>query len=136
MSITETRTIQQIAADREQAETALAQAEGVADVLRVEHAVAVLHEAFPGHTLAVFGRAWDEDAPHLMQLLAADADVEPIDLGDSDSSNNLSREQSVACSIAERAIRLIGDDNEVWRYLEPGEEEHEDWYEFNLPLKG
>lgn len=132
MTIDKSRDIAQIDAEREDAEKVLAEAKTAADALRAEHAAAALRQAFPQHTLAVFTRAWDEDGPKLYQLLSSQEGVDDIDL--EEDGEKLTREQLVACSVADRAIRLIGSDDEIYEHLDLPDEEHQDWTEFDLSL--
>lgn len=129
------RSIQQITTDRAVAEATLIKAEENANALRVEHAAATLREVFPQHTLAVFGRTWDEDAPRLMQLLSSEEGVVDIDLDDDASAESLTREQSKACALADTVAKLIRGDIEMSQCLASDIKVHADWVEFNLALK-
>lgn len=110
-----------------------ANAKHLADQLRTHYAKALLKEAFPDHTLAVFARNWDEDQPSLLQLLSDRADVDDIDLSH-DEDGHLSRSQKSALAAAEHQIRLIGPDDDLLDHLESGQEDHSDWFEFQLSL--
>ncbi|MCI4659694.1 hypothetical protein [Cryobacterium zhongshanensis] len=134
MPVTEKNSIEEIEAARDIAETILDSAKRPADLLRVMHAKAVLRQAFPQHAVAVFARYWDQDEPRLIQLISAEDDVEDVELQDDDVATALTGDQKRAASVADRAIRLLGSDDEVWNYLDAPDEEHEDWYEFDLTL--
>lgn len=91
-------------------------------------AVAELRDAFPGSSVAIFARNWDEDRPRLIQVLGeTDYDLD-------EDGEKLSREQMKACATADMAIQAMGDDDNVLNYLDGSEEEHDDWFEFQLPL--
>jgi hypothetical protein len=134
MPVTEKNSIEEIEAARDIAETVLDSAKRPADLLRVMHAKAVLRQAFPQHAVAVFARYWDQDEPRLIQLISAEDDVEDVAVQDDDVAAALTDVQKRAASVADRAIRLLGSDDEVWNYLDEPDEEHEDWYEFDLTL--
>lgn len=140
MPLHETKTIDQLASDRALTETHLATALSLANKMRTRHARAVLVEAFPQHSLAVFTRNWDQDEPRLIQLLApadADTSVLDLDLTDDEVVHALTSGQQSAINTADMAIRLIGDranDEELWNHLEAPDEEREDWYEFQLDI--
>lgn len=133
-------TLELITADRSLAEAHLATAQSLVNKLRTRHAHTVLAEVFPHHSLAVFTRNWDQDEPHLIQLLApADAheSILDLDLTDDEVVQTLTIEQQRAINTADMAIRLIGDranDEELWNYLDAPDEVREDWYEFQLDL--
>ena len=110
-----------------------ADAKHLADQLRTHYAKALLKESFPDHTLAIFIRNWDEDRPSLLQLLSHGAGVDDIDLTD-DEDAHLSSEQDKALAAAEHQIRLIGSDDDLLNHLDPSDEDHGDWFEFQLPL--
>jgi hypothetical protein len=132
MPTIEDLSIDELAEKRREAETRLAAAEQEADALRVAHAGALLAEAFPQHTLAVFARNWDEDEPHLLQLLTSVDGVEAIEVADERES--MTTAQKRALKDAEWAIVLIGSDDHIVRHLEVSEEDHVDWVEFDLAL--
>lgn len=134
MPVTEKNSIEEIEAARDIAEEILDSAKRPADLLRVMHAKAVLRRAFPQHAVAVFAREWDQDEPLLIQLISTEDDVDDVDLEDDAVADALTDVQRRATLVADRAIRLIGNDDEVWRYLDAPDEEHEDWYEFDLSL--
>lgn len=103
------------------------------------HAHALLSEAFPRHSTAIFVRNWDEDSPHLLQLLSGDAAVPDYDTTEQDGRPDwISPEQWSALVEAERAIAYLGTDEEVHEHLEPGEDpdSHPDWVEFQMALRG
>lgn len=126
--------IDNIASAREQAEEILAAARERANQVRVEHARAVLREAFPSHSLAVFARYDDQQRPALIQLLSDDPDATDVDIQEKDAWDGLPAPGREAVEIANTAIGLIGDDEEIWRHLDAGSEQHENWYEFDLEL--
>lgn len=130
------KSVADIARQREAAENQLAEAKSAADGLRATHAQMVLQEQFPGHSLAVFARAWDEDSPRLIQLLSSFNDVPDVEVGSPGERTDLSADQARAVSVAESAICAIGADDDILQFLDYGSEEHDDWYEFNLPLGG
>jgi hypothetical protein len=137
MPITDKLTVEEIAAGREIAESQLTSTKQSVDVIRVLHAQVVLQKAFPTHELAIFARYLDQDAPRLIQLLSADADT--IELQEDAVVQALSDDQVDAIALANRAIQLIGTDDEILALLDGPDEEHEDWhedwYEFQLDLR-
>ncbi|WP_433673928.1 hypothetical protein [Microbacterium gorillae] len=94
-----------------------------------------LREQFPWATTAVFTRAWEdpEDRIVLSQLLGANRE---LDLEDDDSwerfAETASREQISALDNARRWVQEMGD--EVSAYVEPSDEDHEGWHEYDLDL--
>jgi len=124
MSNTLDRDVENIRAERAAVEAELQAVKRRADALRVEHARALLHNAFPHHSLAVFTRYWEEEEPNLLHILGGEDDIESWAAG--------TPEYSAACE-AEVAIRLIGHDDDILEFLNAGEE-HEGWIEFQLPL--
>ena len=66
-------------------------------------------------------------------LTGAGRFVDDIDLTD-DENAHLSSEQDKALAAAEHQIRLIGSDDDLLNHLDPSDEEHSDWFEFQLPL--
>lgn len=132
MATNVTRTIEQILAERQVAEVALSEAKNKADAARAEYAAALLGETFPQHTLAVFTRNWDQDEPHLLQLISGAEGVEDLEVWE--ERDQLSPEQLHAVNQAEIAIVLIGSDDDILEHLDPSDEYHNDWVEFDLPL--
>ena len=133
MPITDASALNDIAAAREIAESALADAKVAADQLRVHHARVALRDAFPEYPLAVFVRyANEDDGVRLAQLLSNDGVLE---VNEPDQTRDLTKTQKCALNIADRAINLIGDDHSVYAHLEASDEEHDDWYEFQLALR-
>lgn len=124
---------EQLKAARDIAEEALAESKAAADVLRVAYSMAVLSDAFPQHSLVVFARSWDQDEPRIIQILSATEGVEDIDVQEPEAVS-LSDEQWRAINEADNSIVAIGSDEEIWQHLDAGEEEHEDWYEFDLAI--
>lgn len=118
---------------KSRAENVAASAKHLADTLRAEYARLLLAEAFPGYTLAIFSRNWDEDEPKLLQILSDHRDLDDIDLSLS-SPAALPADQQSAAYAAQLQIRLIGSDDEILEHLDPGETEHEGWEEFVLYL--
>lgn len=132
MPTTENENTERIAERRRAAEAALCDAQQAADAVRVEHAVAVLHDAFPQHTLAIYLRNWDQDEPHLAQLLTPVDGVKDVEV--EDDFSELPTKQQRAIATADEAIRLIGSDEDIADYLNLADERHPDWVEFQLPL--
>lgn len=132
MPTTENENTERIAERRRAAEAALCDAQQAADAVRVEHAVAVLHDAFPQHTLAIYLRNWDQDQPHLAQLLTPVDGVKDVEV--EDDFSELPTKQQRAITTADEAIRLIGSDEDIADYLNLADERHPDWVEFQLPL--
>lgn len=126
--------IANIASAREQAEEILRAARERANRFRVDHARAVLRGAFPSHSLAVFARYDDQPRPALIQLLSDDPAAADVDVQEKGVWTGLEAPRREAIEIANTAIGLIGDDEEIWRHLDAGCEQHEDWYEFELDL--
>ena len=106
------------------------------DQALAEHAHQLMAGAFPDHEVVIFARNWDEDAPHLLQVLTSRADIEEYD-GSIEKSRPtwMTRQQWAALIEAERSIAHIGSDDEILQHLDPGETEHEDWTEFQLNLR-
>ena len=129
MPVTNQTPIEELAEARRIAEYVLASAKDSADALRAHHARAVLADAFPGQSLAIFARYPDESEARLIQLLSEST---VIDLQGDDAY--LTREQHQAIELANIAIWDIGDDDELLKHLEASDEEHDDWYEFQLTL--
>lgn len=127
---------EQLKAARDIAEEALAEAKRAADVLRTAYARALLTQAFPSHSLAVFARSRDEDEAKLIQLVSSTEGVDDLELTEEAVYDALSPEQKHAFNEADSAIALIGDDDDLWGHLEAPDEEHDDWYEFDLYLGG
>lgn len=122
-----------LAAMRDRAEDVATRAKTMADTLRVAYARELLREAFPGYTLAVFARDWNEDQPLLLQILSDQPDQVDIDLSLS-SPAFLPDDQRLAAYEAQLQIAKIGSDEEILEHLDPGEIEHEGWEEFMLSL--
>jgi hypothetical protein len=132
MPTIEAKNIDEIARRRTATEALLHAAKTTADAARAEHAKALLSDAFPQHTLAVFTRNWDQDEPHLLQLISGAEGVDDLQVWE--ERDRLSPEQLHAVNQAEIAIVLIGADDDILEHLDRSDEFHEDWVEFDLPL--
>lgn len=119
---------------KESAERVAGEAKHLADSLRAEYARLLIAEAFPEHTLAIFARNWDEEKPMLIQLLAGQTDIADLDLQEDPELDSIAPEKRKLLIEAERAIQVIGSDDDILRHLSPGETEHGDWTEFQLVL--
>lgn len=115
---------------RERATAAAIHAQARATYLRSNRdaAIATLREQFPGAQMAIFTRNWDDDAVKLHQVLGET----DIDFTVGPEWEALTVDQRKAGSAAESWIQEMGDDVEL--YVEPSEEEHDDWYEYQLDL--
>lgn len=91
-------------------------------------ATALLREQFPGVQMAIFTRNWDDDQVRLHQLLG----TANIDFTESTDWAELSKEQRDAYRDAQAWVREMGDD--IASYLEPSDEEHDGWYEYQIDL--
>lgn len=135
MSTSITPHIGSLGAFTERAVKVAAEAKHLADSLRAEYARQLLHEHFPGHTLAVFARNWDEDNPALIQLLSANDAYPDLDLmKPAPDFDDLPQDKRAAVIEAEAKIVAIGADDDILEHLDPGAEEHQDWTEFVLYL--
>ncbi len=127
--------IQTLQLMKDMAEDVAARAKRSADTLRTEYARQLLRGAFPGHSLAVFARQWDQHEPTLVQLLSSRVDSADLDLaGDAGDFSALTPTAKRAITQAERQIVRIGSDEDILEHLLAGDAEHDGWYEFNLPL--
>lgn len=115
---------------------------GLADSLKSIHNQALAHvvrttltEAFPDHDMVVFARSWDEDAPHLLQVLSGDPRAIEYDASSQEGRPDWMTASQWNCLIeAERLVCHIGTDEEIQEHFN-SETEHEDWVEFQVPLR-
>lgn len=127
--------IQSLKRMKDQAEDVEARAKTLADALRADYAANLLHDAFPDYALAIFARRWDEDEPALLQLLSAEADKPDLELGNDERSFiDLPEDKKSIVIEAERSVIRIGSDQDILDHLDPGDTEHDDWYEFVMHL--
>lgn len=122
------------------AEAARFAAEGMLEVLRahviplrIEQARRELGTAFPDHTLAVFGRYWEDREANLRQLISDRRDTDDVEVTSIDGTKSLTPAQRQAISSANVALYRLSDDD-LAEYLTEGETPHSDWIEFTLGL--
>lgn len=135
MTITAPAHVRSLGMLKESAERVAGEAKHLADSLRAEYARLLIAEAFPGHTLAIFARNWDEEKPVLIQLLTNQPQSTDLDLQEDPELESIAPEKRKLLIEAERAIQIIGSDDDILQHLSQGETEHADWTEFQLVLR-
>lgn len=122
----------------EDAQETADRAQFIADDIGLQRAAALLAQAYPDGTLAVFSREWDQDEPMLIQIICQTEDDILVDkqtfLGHTDPLALFRRH---AVIMAENAMAQIKSDETRYEHIlvEPGSELHAGWIEFDLDLK-